>query len=253
MLDSIPIMDSVSKEIHTKFPEDSESMLSTELLIYIDSLFPLMTNDSTNSLTSKLNFTEEYVFVMSSYVSTFFINKLADAFKNLTLGYSSVNFLKKLCEGAESIDVHRLDRYLCVQSGMTEAFMKYQKVKVKPENTVKRMSKDNGIVLDRQYLKDVLRRMIVSSQDGVVQVLETGLEVSNESFTQLVPIANRKGEVDNIRFKVSVPMLSKTIAGDDSVFPGELFIYFVSTGKSSYSLFIGDATGGWFSTMQVRV
>lgn len=252
-LDSIPIMDSVSKEIHIEFPEDSDSILSTDLLLYINSLFPLMTNDSTNSLTSKINFSKDYVFVMSSYVSTFFVNKLPEAFRDLTLGYSSANFLKKLCEGAESVDVCRIDRYLCVQSGLTEAFMKYQKVKVKAESTVKRMSKDMGIVLDRLYFKDVLKRMMISSQDGVVQVHESGLEVSNDGFTQVIPIANKKGDVDGIRFKVSVPMLSKTIAGDDGYFPEELYIYFANTGKSSYSLFISDSSGAWFSTMQVRI
>lgn len=252
-LDNIPIMDSVSKEIHTEFPEDCDSVMSSDLLVYINSLFPLMTNDSTNSLTSKVNFSKDYVFVMASYVSTFFVNRLPDSFKDLTLGYSSVNFLKKLCDGAESIDVHRLDRYLCVQSGLTEAFMKYQKVKVRAESTVKRMSKDNGVVLDRLYFKDVLRRMAISAQDGAVQVHDTGLEVSNENFTQVIPISNKKGEVDNIKFKVSVPMLTKTIAGDDAFFPEDLYMYFASTGKSSYSLFISDSSNAWFSTMQVRI
>lgn len=252
-LDNVPIMDSVNKEIHTEFPEDTSSILSGDLLLYIDSLFPLMTNDSSNSLTSKLNFTKEHIFVMTSYVSTFFVNKLPESFKDLTLGYSSVNFLKKLCDGVDSIDVQRVNNYLCIQSGLTEAFLKYQKVKVKPESTIKRLSKDNGIVLNRLYLKDVLKRMSFSAQDGVLQMLEPGLEVSNESFNQIIPILNKKGDVDTIKFKVSVPMLSKTIVGDDGVFPEELYIYFVKTGNNGYSLFVADSTGAWFSTMQVRV
>lgn len=251
-LDDIPIISSVSTEIHEEFPEDYDCMLSGDLLLYIDSLFPLMTNDSSSSLTSKLNFSEDHIFVMASYVSAFFVNKLPEAFKDLTLGYSSVNFLKKLCDGADSIDVQRLGRYLCIKSGNTEAFLKYQKVKVKADGHIKRMSKDNGIVLDRLYLKDVLKRMMFSSQDGVVNITD-GLEVANSGFTQIIPLINRKGDVDNIKFKVSVPMLAKTIVGDDTTFPEELHMYFVKTSNNGYSLYVKDSTGAWFSTMQVRI
>lgn len=252
-LDNIPILDSVNKEIHMEFPSDPDSILSGDLLLYIDSLFPLMSNDSASSLVSKLNFSADYIFVTASYISSFFVNKLPDSFKGLTLGYSSVNFLKRLCEGVESIDVQRIDRYLCIQSGMTEAFLKYQNVRVRHEPYVKRMNTDNGIVLDRLYLKDVLKRMMVSSQDGVAQMKDLGLEVSNDGFMQVIPVNNKKGDVDNLKFKISVPVLVKTIVGDDSVFPDQLFLYFVKTGPTGYMLYVKDATGGWFSTIQVRV
>ncbi|MGV3076398.1 hypothetical protein ACEE21_15065 [Clostridium baratii] len=252
-LDNIPILDSVNKEIHMEFPSEPDSILSGDLLLYIDSLFPLMSNDSASSLVSKLNFSADYIFVTASYISSFFVNKLPDSFKGLTLGYSSVNFLKRLCEGVESIDVQRIDRYLCIQSGMTEAFLKYQNVRVRHEPYVKRMSTENGIVLDRLYLKDVLKRMMVSSQDGVAQMKELGLEVSNDGFMQVIPVNNKKGDVDNLKFKISVPVLVKTIVGDDSVFPDQLYLYFVKTGPTGYMLYVKDATGGWFSTIQVRV
>lgn len=252
-LDNIPILDSVNKEIHMEFPSEPDSILSGDLLLYIDSLFPLMSNDSANSLVSKLNFSEDYIFVTASYISSFFANKLPDSFKGLTLGYSSVNFLKKLCEGVESIDVQRVDKYLCIQSGMTEAFLKYQNVRVRHEPYVKRMSNEHGIVLDRLYLKDVLKRMMVSSQDGVAQMKDLGLEVSNDGFMQVIPVNKKKGDVDNLKFKISVPVLVKTIVGDDSVFPDEVFLYFVKTGPTGYMLYVKDATGGWFSTIQVRV
>lgn len=252
-LDNIPILESVNKEIHMEFPSEPDSILSGDLLLYIDSLFPLMSNDSSNSLGSKLNFSNDYIFVTTSYISSFFMNKLPDSFKGLTLGYSSVNFLKKLCDGVESIDVQRIDRYLCIQSGMTEAFLKYQNVRVRHETYVNRMSTDNGIILDRLYLKDVLKRMMVASQDGVAQMKEHGLEVSNDGFMQVIPVNNKKGDIENLKFKLSVPVLVKTIIGDDNMFPDEVFLYFVKTGPTGYLLYVKDATGSWFSTIQVRV
>lgn len=253
LLDSVPILDSVNKEIHLDFPVEPDSILSEELLLYIDSLFPLMNNDSSSSLVSKLNFSDDYVFVLASYISSFFKNKLPNAFKGLTLGYSSVNFLKRLCEGVENISVQRIDKYLCIQSGLTEAFLKYQNVKVKADPYVNRMNNDNGIVLDRLYLKDVLKRMLVSSQDGVAQMNELGLEVSNEGFNQIIPVNNKKGDVDSLKFRISVPVLMKTIIGDDGILPGELFLYFVKTGPKGYMLYVRDSTNAWFSTIQVRV
>lgn len=253
LLDNIPLLEAIKREITLDFPEETDSILSSDLLLYIDSLFPLMSNDSASSLVSKLNFAKDYIFVTASYISSFFVNRLPDAFKDLTLGYSSVNFLKRLCDGVESIDVQRLDKYLCIESGMTEAFLRYQRVKVKHEPYVNRMSSDNGIVLDRLYLKDVLKRMSVSSQDGVAKMVEDGLEVSNEGFTQIIPLNNKKGEVDTLRFKMSVPVMVKTILGDDNVMPEELFLYFVKTGASGYLLYVKDSTGAWFSVIQVRM
>lgn len=253
LLDNIPILDTVSREIHIDFPEESDSILSSDLLLYIESLFPLMNNDTSGGLTSKLHFSEDYIFVMASYINSFFKNKLPDAFKGVTLGYSSVNFLKKLAEGSESIDVQKTDRHICIQSGMTEAYLRYQGVKPKIEQYFKRMSKDNGIVLDRLYLKDVLKRLQFSSQDGVVKMVEDmGLEVSNEGFSQIIPLSNKKGSVDNIKFKVSTPIFAKSILGDDGVFPEEVYIYFVKAG-SGYILYIMDSSDSWFSTIQVRI
>lgn len=249
MLDNVPILESIKKEITNEFPEDVDTVFSGDLLLYLDSLFPLMSNDSV----SKFNFGDEYVFVLSSYISSFFVNKLPDSFKGVTLGYSSINFLRKLCTDAESINVQKVDRYLCIQSGLTEAFLKYQTVKIKTEPYVKRMSKDNGIVLDRLYLKDVLKRMLVFSQDGTAQMTDLGLEVSNQGFTQIVPVNNRKGDVDNLKFRMSTSVLMKTIIGDDSVFSGDLFLYFVKIGANGYMIYVKDATGAWFSTIQVRV
>lgn len=252
LLDSGAILSSVSKEIHMQFPEDTDSVLSGDLLIYIDSLFPDMSNDSLSSLSSKLNFASEYVFVITSTFSTFFNNKLPDSFKGLTLGYSSVNFLKKLCEGSESIEVKRIDKYLCINSGLTEAFLRYQPVKIRYESYLKDVSKDMGIVVDRLYFKDVLKRMLISGNDGVAQVVDGGLEVSNSGFSQIVPLNNKKGEVENIKFKLPIQHVIKTITGSDSIFPGELFLYFVRSSSSGYLVYVMDRTGSWLSRIQVR-
>ena len=249
LLNNIAISDFIRKEISMEYPSDSDTVMTSDLLVYLDSLFPLMDTGASG----KLYFGEEYVFVISQAVSTFFNNRLPSAFSGIALGYSSVNFLKRLCDGVEVVSVHKNNHYLCIQSGLTEAFMKYQGVKVNINMYTSNMNTDNGIVLDRLYLKDVLKRMLVSSTDGNVSLTDDGLEVSNEDFNQIIPINNMKGDLGGLKFKISVPLFVKIIVGDDSFFAEELFLYFVKKGPRNYIIYVKDKSDGWFSTIQVRV
>lgn len=250
-MENIPIMNNVMKDINMDFPEDVELVDSADLSLYLESLLPLMSNDSASKNESKLNFASDYVFVMSAQMSAYFKNKLPDAFKGLTLSYSSVNFLKKLTEGSNDINICRIDKYLCIQSNNTEAFMRYQNIKIKYQAYLQRLNKDKGIVVDRLYLKDVLRRMSNISPDGKMVITDTGiLEVSNSNFYQEIPLIKVKDGTAGISFNVSVSFLEKAIVGRDDVLSDELFIYFVPTARG-YSIFLLDKTGAWLSNTTV--
>lgn len=253
-LESAPIPAKVLKEVKVEFPEESEGIPSGDLILYTDSLMPIMSNDSSSSMGSKVNFTGDYVFVMSSYMSAFMVNKLPEAMKDMALSYSSVSFLKKLCESAEDmVEISKKDStYLCVRSSNTEAFMKYQRVMVNSKLHVdkRKEAMSTGIVLDRLYLKDVLKRMGNMSPDGVVTITEDGLLVENSNFSQVVPLNNTKGDVVGIKFKVSVPVLEKIILGKDDVYTGDVFIYFVKSSRG-YIIYTSDKTGVWFASTQV--
>lgn len=249
LLENAPILSNIKKDIQMTMPDDCDTISSGDLLIYVDSLFPILDNSTVNGMGSKLNFMDDYVFVISSYASAFFVNKLPDAFKELTLGYSSVSFLKKLCESVEEVIISKTENHLCIQAGNVEAFMRYQKVKVKYQVYVQKMSKDVGIVVDRLYLKDVLKRMGNLSNDGKMIVGED-LEVVNSSFNQMVPIVNKKEGSDGVSFKFSVPFIEKCIIGSDSVFTGDIFMYFVDSGRG-YILYLMDKSGTWFSSVRV--
>lgn len=250
-LENIPILANVLKEVSMEFPEGSEVVASGELFYYIDSLLPLMSNESVSKNDSKLNFAEDYVFVMSAQMSAYFVNRLPDAFKQLTLSYSSVNFLKKLTEGVDDINICRIDKYLCIQSENTEAFMKYQNIKIKYKAYLDRLSKDMGIVVDRLYLKDVLKRMGNIDPNGKMFITEDGnLEVVNSSFNQVIPLIKVKEGTEGVSFNVAINFFEKAIAGRDDVCSPELFIYFVPTARG-YSVFMTDRKGVWLSNTTV--
>lgn len=250
-MENAPIMPGIDKEIHIEFPEDENMVSSGDLLLYLESLIPLMSNDSANSISSRLNFAEDYVFTTSPNWSAFLKNKLTEEFHNLCLGYSSAAFLKKLCEGTDNICVARLDKYLCIEAGDTQAFMRYKPVKIKYSAFVSKKSNENGIRLDRLYLKDVLKRMGIVSADGKMSILDgETLLVENESFQQEVPLLAVKGNAVGLKFKVSIPAMIQLILGKDDVFGEDIFIYFVPMARG-YMLYLSDKTGAWFTNAQV--
>lgn len=250
-MENAPVLSGIDKEIHTEFPEDIDIVTSGDLLLYLDSLIPLMTNDSANSISSRMNFAEDYVFTTSPHWSAFIKNRLSDEFKNLCLGYTSATFLKKLCEGIENLNVARLDNYLCIEAGSTQAFMRYKPVKVKYAPFVNKKSNEHGIRLDRLYFKDVLKRMGIVSADGKMSIVDgETLLVENETFQQSVPLLAVKGNAVGIKFNVSIPAMVQLILGKDDVFAEDIFIYFVPTTRG-HMLYLSDKTGAWFTNAQV--
>lgn len=249
-VENVPILAKILSDIKTEFPEGDNSIASGDLLLYLSSLLPLMSNDSANSVASKLNFAEDYVFTMSSSCSAFFKNQLPEEFKGITLGYSSVGFLKKLCEASDMVSIARNKNYLCIESGNTEAFMRYKPIKINYKAYVDKKSKEKGIVVDRLYMKDVLRRMGSISADGKMSITNSeNLTVMNDVFQQEVPLENCKDGTAGISFKISIPIMTSLILGSDDAFASNLFIYFVETSRS-YIIYIQDKTGAWFSSTQ---
>lgn len=251
-LDNVPLLDSVEKDIKMEFPQDPEIIFKGDLDLYMSSLLPLM--NSASNLESKLNFSEDYVFVIAAYMCVFFKNKLPDQMKNMTLGYSSVSLIKRLCDINESSDilVKKTDLYLCMRAGSTEAFMRHQPVKVRHKQYISMFSKDNGVMLNRLYFKDVLKRMGNMSTDSSLKILENGdINVENQTFSQVIPVEKVKGEVSDVGFKITVSVIEKLLVGKDTLFPENVFMYIKKAG-SGYALFFADKTGSWFSMTQVR-
>lgn len=249
LFESAPLLPKIEEEIKMAFPENVDMLSSADMLLYLDSLFPLITNDTANGLGSKINFANDYVFVVSAAMSSFMVNKLPEAFHDLCLTYSSSGFLKKMSESSENIGVAKIDKYLCIQEGNTEAFMRYQKVKINYSMYVSKRSKDKGFVVDRLYLKDVLKRMATVEPAGVFKVEGDELFVSNSNFNQTIPLNNKK-EAEGLSFNIFTSVLEKAILGKDDVFVGDLFVYFVDTVRG-YLVFLSDGSGAWFSSIQV--
>ena len=111
-------------------------------------------------------------------------------------------------------------------------------------------------MLDRQYFRDVLKRLSLAS-DAVEVKIEANADsivVQNSKFSQSVPITNSKGldALGSVSFKVLPDVMNKAIIGDDSQFSNSVFMYFAPTQNGGYSLVFSDDSGFWFSVASIR-
>lgn len=250
--ENAPILKKVESEISQEFPSEVDMLPSGDIFFYLDALGGVLNNDTSNSIASKLNFAEDYVFVITSFMAAFIPNKLPESFKNLTVSYSSVAFLKKLSSVSDTLAVAKGDRYLCVQADTTEAFIQFQRVNVNYNMYVQKRNRELGICMDRLYLRDVIKRMSMSP-DAKAYVIpeEEILQVENKNFQQVIPLNKLKGEdLGSIKFNFSAPILDKVLLGRDDVFSSDVFLYFVPTARG-YILYLSDKTGSWFTATQV--
>lgn len=255
-LEKLAVRDRTLQVLKEPFPEEEVTVDAQYLDLYLATLLPNLSDEQNEGVGSKLNFTEDWVFVISNIFASFMSNRLPEVFHNIELSYGSVSFLRKLCSSSEFIEVVKQTEgrggYLDVRAGQVEAFLRYSPVRVPYEARLRHRTKDSGVLLDRGYLKDVLRRMEVSGGDNAdIEVVENGLQISTENYSQTMPVQAIKGEVVGSQFKIPVRTFGKTILGRDGVFEGEVFLYLHDAG-SSYALYLQDATDSWLSTLQVR-
>lgn len=254
-LETAAVIAKVAEEIKMPFPEEVDSVTAGDLLLYLDTLSPILSNDKASAIGSKLNFAEDYVFVINGSMSAFMVNKLPDSFKDLAISYSSASFCKRLVEHGETVCVAKTKMHLCLQEGNTEAFIRIQKLSANYKAYTSKLSKEKGIQVDRLYLKDVLRRLGSTDAKGTAEVRQDDsgegycLNLSSPGFFQEVPLNNVKDAV-GLKFDMSIPVLEKTILGRDDIFTSDLYIYFTETARG-YIIFLSDKTGSWLANTQV--
>lgn len=255
--DNINVKENVLKEINQKIEEGGQSLQSLDILLYLTTLLPLLSDEGGNSLPSKMHFSKDYVYVMPKMFATLFTNVLPEAFQDVVLSYSALNFLKKVLDHNDVVSVNKTATHVTLVTDTSEALLRYttkmpdQKVY---QNAVK---KDNGVGIDKLYLKDVLKRLSISNESITITIKanEEKMEVKNSKFNQVIPLTQVKGMegLGSVVFKLTPEILNKAVIGDNTgAFPDELFLYVVPQQTSGYTLVFADSTSSWFSIISVR-
>ena len=251
-LDSIKIKEKTLQDISIEFDdENAVDVDSMELDIVLSTLMPIM--DSKKGLNNnQIHFASDQIFVMDNRSQVFYKNILPEVFGNSAFRYTSVAYMRKMIQTSNHLRVVISGNKFAIRSenGEIEAYINQLGVRFNYKPTLEGITKENGIVLDRAFLKDIIRRLSIMGSDPKVSIQEDGVHITTESFSRVIPIMNSKGNVEGIEFKVNSSLLSSMIIGDDSVMSNDLFLYFERATRG-IQLTISDDSGAFLSNTRV--
>lgn len=251
-LDSIKIKEKTLQDISVEFDdENAVDVDSMELDIVLSTLMPIM--DSKKGLNNnQIHFASDQIFVMDNRSQVFYKNILPEVFGNSAFRYTSVAYMRKMIQTSNHLRVVISGNKFAIrsESGEIEAYINQLGVRFNYKPTLEGITKENGIVLDRAFLKDIIRRLSIMGSDPKVSIQEDGIHITTESFSRVIPIMNSKGNVEGIEFKVNSSLLSSMIIGDDSVMSNDLFLYFERSTRG-IQLTISDDSGAFLSNTRV--
>lgn len=251
-LDSIKIKEKTLQDISVEFDdENAVDVGSMELDIVLSTLMPIM--DSKKGLNNnQIHFASDQIFVMDNRSQVFYKNILPEVFGNSAFRYTSVAYMRKMVQTSNHLRVVISGNKFAIRSenGEIEAYINQFGVRFNYKPTLEGITKENGIVLDRAFLRDIIRRLSIMGSDPKVSIQEDGVHITTESFSRVIPIMNSKGNVEGIEFKVNSSLLASMIIGDDSVMSNDLFLYFERATRG-IQLTISDDSGAFLSNTRV--
>lgn len=252
-LDSINIKEKTLQDISVEFDdENAVDVDSMELDIVLSTLLPIM--DSKKGLNNnQIHFASDQIFVMDNRSQIFYKNILPEVFSNSSFRYTSVAYMRKLIQTSNHLRVVISGNKFAIrsESGEVEAYINQLGVRFNYKPTLEKITKENGIILDRAFLKDIIRRLSIMGSDPKVSIQEDGVHITTESFSRVIPISNSKGNVEGIEFKVNSSLLASMIIGDDSVMSNNLFLYLEPVKPRGIQLTISDDSGAFLSNTKV--
>ena len=252
-LDSINIKEKTLQDISVEFDdENAVDVDSMELDIVLSTLLPIM--DSKKGLNNnQIHFASDQIFVMDNRSQIFYKNILPEVFSNSSFRYTSVAYMRKLIQTSNHLRVVISGNKFAIrsESGEVEAYINQLGVRFNYKPTLEKITKENGIILDRAFLKDIIRRLSIMGSDPKVSIQEEGVHITTESFSRVIPISNSKGNVEGMEFKVNSSLLASMIIGDDSVMSNNLFLYLEPVKPRGIQLTISDDSGAFLSNTKV--
>lgn len=252
-LDSINIKEKTLQDISVEFDdENAVDVDSMELDIVLSTLLPIM--DSKKGLNNnQIHFARDQIFVMDNRSQIFYKNILPEVFSNSSFRYTSVAYMRKLIQTSNHLRVVISGNKFAIrsESGEVEAYINQLGVRFNYKPTLEKITKENGIILDRAFLKDIIRRLSIMGSDPKVSIQEDGVHITTESFSRVIPISNSKGSVEGMEFKVNSSLLASMIIGDDSVMSNNLFLYLEPVKPRGIQLTISDDSGAFLSNTKV--
>lgn len=257
---SLPLNNSQINEVSLKAPEvELQTITSQVISLYTKNLLPIVQSDGAD-LFSYISFVEDYAICFNKGFSVFMKNNqpvFKDIFKNLRLSYKVASFIDKVLLVNEELLIAKTDTHIYFKAESCEAFVRYDVKMPLYDHILKSFTKDTAIVVDRIYLKDILKRLSLAPEDIRVSFDIEGetVHLSNKMFDQDLSILQTKniGVLENISFRLKPDKLRDAIIGSDTIFQEELRIYFTVVAENKLAITLTDSTASWFSVLQVGI
>lgn len=259
MFSNIPIKPNKLPLINLVAPTEGLADFSPAAFrLYASCLLPIMEN--VTGLYGYMMFDENNVVAFNKAYTSVMKNALASTgvFKDIKIGYRSIDFINKVICLADYIQVAKLEKHIYFKTALSETFVVYDTKLAAYQNQLDLYGKDSCVKLDRVYLKDVLKRLSLNNDAIVVQIKPTEgiVNLSNSNFSQDIELKGQFGMegLEHIKFKIMPDVLSKAIIGDDDTFYREgdeetanTYIYYKPISDSKFSITFADSTDMWFS------
>lgn len=233
-----------------------EDAVPTQLLqIYVDALFPLLSNQDASMNDGRINFEENSIYVFTSRTFALFKNKLPQCMKGVVLGYAGIQLIKQLCSEHDQIFVSKSEESgkLYISADNNRIAIKFNRKMPAYSRMLESIQRDNYFVIDRKMLGSIIKRLkLVNDPTNVSIDLEKEvLEIGNKRFNQSIPL-NEYGGSELADFKIGVvtDVLEDSIIGDDSLYPDEVTVS-VTRVDNSYMVEFTDASDNWLSVFRV--
>lgn len=253
-LDNIKLKQKVLEDISLEFDsENASSVDGLSLDLILSSLMPNM-DSSKGKNNNRIHFAKDVVAVMDTRGQVFFNNMLPEVFQNSTFRYSSVAYMRKVLETGTNILVSIIGNKFAFRSenGDIETFITNMPVTFNYQTTLDGITKNNGVILDRQFLKDILRRLSIMNSNPKFVFSGEGIHVTADGFERTIPVMNVKGDIEGIEFKTNTSTISSMIVGDDAVMSPNLFMYIEKSKRGvGYQLSVSDETGVFLANTMV--
>lgn len=253
------VLDNLRREVTSIVSHvEGELVPSVNFNIYMDALYPTVAKETRDN-TSYLMFSDKHVYTFVNTYVAMLENKLPEVFRDFKLSNNIALFIKGFISGDENFVINKTVGkdgvvLLTLQAGKSVAVIKC------PD-----MSRafildnfldvpENGIEVDKIYLRDVLKRMELGSDTSLIEIMlerdeTTGATsskfvVSSEKMRQEIPVDRAKGQ-GNFSFNLRSEQLKALIFSHTDMFEDKVFIYLEINDKGQVEIACGDNQKFW--------
>lgn len=228
---------------------------TADLNYYFNAIVPMITADK--RVFGNVTVLKDKIYATPIYCAIVMDNKLADkGFSDFTLRSNVVKFIKQLIDKETEIQFSKTQMsenvyMLVIESEDTKTIIQVGSLEDRFRIELIEGIFTNGIVVNKEYLYDVLRRLPQTSSliniDITINEGKGSMLIVGETFTQSIPVELAKGSgtylfsINTQNFKQILMQHWKEGNSIDN-----LFFYVEQTGNDSVGLVITDKTKEWY-------